>query len=187
MRSGFSSQASRISAVAAGCAFLSLAMAACHAEADSMVAKAPGASQSADIGDTAPPGPAVAAAQPTDDSRRFDLDCTARGEVVREDPLVIHASPNALEWDGSTHLIVDLETMRYCDAPVICRRYGPQPIQALTPDMIVLAERPDYSHTIGRSDGIYRVKLYDLARLSVTAGTCRRVPFSGFPDVIPGY
>ena len=119
---------------------------------------------------------------------RFDLDCRAHGRVVWErDPSAFKGTPNSpLESDEYPHFIVDLAAMRYCE-PVTCRRYGPQPIDAVTDDEIRFTDRDTLSERVRRSDGRYNAEHFADGRLDVSTGTCRKIRFSGFPTVTPGF
>jgi len=118
---------------------------------------------------------------PVSDSLHFDLACNVRGRVVwQDDPTRPILSPNPQQWDDHPRLIVDLETMRFCDQ-YECMTRGPKPIESVSPHNVTFVDRPGRSETFHRAEGRYAMAAFELGRFQVTEGSCTVEPFSGFP------
>jgi hypothetical protein len=167
-----------------GCAIGVLVLAACSPEADRKlpVQNQHQAMRSAKLYERPHTQSAAAVTAPVSDAMHFDLDCDLHGRVVSwGDPEIVHGTypANEARWHSRSHYIIDLQSMQFCEASV-CAEYPLFRIVRVTPDRIVLDDRPGSSESIRRRDWYYEQRA-DEDRISVTRGSCRRVAFSGFP------
>jgi hypothetical protein len=91
---------------------------------------------------------------------------------------------NETSWHYTSHEIIDLERMQICGY-TSCLYYPPHPIARLTPDHIILYERPGIVGRISRRTWRFEQRAEDMGRVSETTGQCRRGDFSGFPERHP--
>jgi hypothetical protein len=123
---------------------------------------------------------------PVTDALHFDLHCATHGHVVSDSrrwgPTGSYPA-NEPRWTNFSRFVIDLQTMRYCDAVTSCLHYRPGPIARVTADRIILDEAPTGSAFIRRTDWRLEVRRDDGGLVSVDSGRCTKAPFSGFPSV----
>lgn len=120
---------------------------------------------------------------------RFDLVCTIKGEFVRSLKPGFPGSWHmpVEDWEDTTTLVIDLRTRRWFD-PGWCKVVSPckfSTFDRIDARLIVIDSHPDRRWTIRRGDGrferSFRVSPY---LVEVSAGYCRRKPFSGFGSAV---
>ncbi len=108
---------------------------------------------------------------------RFDLECAGVARRFAERPEQAQET-----WNFDFHYIVDLDARKYCGQ---CANTGVARIPRIDDDTIALADgRADdlTVETIDRRDGRYVIRSVAGGLFILFQGTCRQLPFSGFPD-----
>jgi len=164
---------------------LCLSVGAAGAPADVLPnAIGPDPAQAAPTGSGGEPGPASAVVEAG--IERFDLQCSADGygSARQEDEggRFVPVRP----WTFNFRYFVDLEAGKFCD-PYWCEVSGVWRIHGVDRDTITFLDvhEPGFMtvETVDRRNGRFiRRHTDDDGWVSLLEGTCRQLPFSGFPD-----